>query len=114
MLTGEAELCVCQIMAILGISQPLVSRNIALLDAVGLLNERREGKLVYYSLKKKLPERAKGVIKIMRNDLVDDKVFRADMANMADCREFQKKAGRCDMKTFLEFMEKQRNKRKKV
>lgn len=112
MLIGETELCVCQIMAVLGISQPLVSRNIALLDAAGLLNERRDGKLMFYSLKKNLPARAKGVIRIVRADLAADPVFHVDMANLVDCREFQKKAGKCDMKTFLEFMEKQRKKRK--
>lgn len=112
MLLDEAELCVCQIMAVMGISQPLVSRNLALLDASGLVNERREGKLVFYSLKKPLPNRARVVLKVLREELGSTQTVATDMANLADCREYQKKEGRCDMKTFLKFMEMQRKRRK--
>ncbi|MGW8271895.1 MAG: ArsR/SmtB family transcription factor, partial [Thermodesulfovibrionales bacterium] len=43
MLLDRNELCVCQLMAILGVSQPLVSRNLSLLARGGFLEDRREG-----------------------------------------------------------------------
>src|SRR4030042_5765138 len=56
MLLTSRELCVCQVMGVLGISQPLVSRNLKLLGDAGFLEERKEGKLVFYSMKKKMDD----------------------------------------------------------
>lgn len=113
MILRRRELCVCQIMAVLGISQPLISRNLALLDDAGLLNERREGKLVFYSLRKDLPQFISRLIKSISEELKDDEVTLVDLETLKDCYEYQKKSGRCDMKTFLAFMEEQRKKRRK-
>lgn len=113
MILMRRELCVCQIMAVLGISQPLISRNLALLDDAGLLNERREGKLVFYSLRKDLPQFISRLIKSISEELKDDEVTLVDLETLKDCYEYQKKSGRCDMKTFLAFMEEQRKKRRK-
>ena len=44
------ELCVCQIIAILGLSQSTISRHLFLLKMSGLVKERREGKWIHYSL----------------------------------------------------------------
>jgi ArsR family transcriptional regulator len=105
MLLTRAELCVCQIMAVLGVSQPLVSRNLALLSEAGLLEETRKGKLVFYKVRRDLPRPAKRIIRIMREELAGDDVLTRDLSTLGDCLEYQEKAGRCDMKTFLEFME---------
>lgn len=111
MLLARRELCVCQIMGVLGVSQPLISRNISLLNAAGLLDERREGKLVFYSLRKKPGPLVSGILSVLKAELNDDKKIVDDLRSLADCREFQKKTGKCDMKTFLSFMKKQRGKR---
>jgi ArsR family transcriptional regulator len=50
----EEELCVCEYVEALGLSQPKVSRHLAQLRKFGLLSDRREGKWVFYSLSKKL------------------------------------------------------------
>ncbi|MFN3396647.1 MAG: ArsR/SmtB family transcription factor [Thermodesulfovibrionales bacterium] len=112
MILMRRELCVCQIMAVLGISQPLISRNLALLDDAGLLNERREGKLVFYSLKKDLPPFIERLLKSISGELKDDEVTLIDLETLKDCYEYQKKSGRCDMKTFLVFMEERRKRRR--
>ena len=44
------ELCVCQIVETLGLGQSKVSRHLAHLRHVGLLNDRRQGLWIYYSL----------------------------------------------------------------
>jgi ArsR family transcriptional regulator len=112
MLLKHKELCVCQIMAILGISQPLVSRNLSILSSAGFLDERKQGKLVFYSIKKDLPSFAANLLDIITKELKDDKTFLVDLKTLADCYEYQKKSGKCDMKTFLAFMEEKRKKRR--
>jgi ArsR family transcriptional regulator len=112
MLLSRKELCVCQIMAVLGVSQPLVSRNLALLEGAGLLNERRQGKLVFYSVKKNLPGHVGRLILSVKDSLKDDPRLLDDLNSLRDCQEFQERTGRCDMKAFLEFMAQQRRKRR--
>lgn len=46
----HGELCVCEIQAALGVSQPTVSKHVKILEAAGLLNSRKEGLWVHYSL----------------------------------------------------------------
>jgi ArsR family transcriptional regulator len=49
-LLSHCELCVCHIEEALGVSQPNVSRHLAILRASGVVLDRREGNWVYYSL----------------------------------------------------------------
>jgi ArsR family transcriptional regulator len=111
MLLSREELCVCQLMGVLGISQPLVSRNLSLLWDAGLLDERRQGKLAFYTVKKELPGAAGQVLAVLNKQLKDDPTLAKDLRSLKDCQAFQKKAGACDMKTFLAFMQQQRGKR---
>lgn len=46
----ERDLCVCEIVALLGISQPAVSQHVRKLKAYDLVKEERRGQWVYYSL----------------------------------------------------------------
>jgi hypothetical protein len=39
-----------------------------------------------------------------------DKTYSADMISLKDCEAFQKKSGRCDMKTLKEFMQRKTKK----
>lgn len=58
----EGELCVCELMAALGESQPKISRHLALLRQDKILLDRRQGQWVYYRLNPDLPDWAKKVI----------------------------------------------------
>ena len=49
-LLQEGEVCVCELVDILGISQPGVSQHLRRLKLLGLTEERREGQRVIYSL----------------------------------------------------------------
>jgi ArsR family transcriptional regulator len=50
LISGEGELCVCELVAALSESQPGVSRHLALLRAGGWLASRREGTFVFYRI----------------------------------------------------------------
>ena len=111
MVLAKHELCVCQIMGVLGISQPLVSRNLALLNNAGFLDERKEGKLVFYSLKKDMVPARRKIFGVLSETLKSDSILKNDLRSLRDCRELQKRTGKCDMKTFSDFLNKKKRKR---
>ncbi|MEO3678337.1 MAG: metalloregulator ArsR/SmtB family transcription factor [Pseudomonadota bacterium] len=55
LLWHKQELCVCDLMQALDESQPKVSRHLAILKQVGLVQHRKQGLWVYYSLSAALP-----------------------------------------------------------
>ncbi len=111
MLLDQKELCVCQLMGILGVAQPLVSRNLAILSRAGFLQERKEGKLRFYRINRKLTEDKKAIMKLLRSRTKDYALIQKDMETLQECTEFQKMTGKCDMKTFTEFLEKRKAKK---
>jgi ArsR family transcriptional regulator len=44
------EMCVCEIMVALDLTQPTASHHLGLLENAGLVRDRKEGKWVFYSL----------------------------------------------------------------
>jgi ArsR family transcriptional regulator len=114
MLLDKKELCVCQLMGILESSQSLVSRNLSLLYRADFLEERRQGKLRFYRVKKDLKGERKAVMNFLRSILKNDTVIVRDIETLRECAEFQKKKGKCDMNTLIEFIKLQRRKRRNV
>jgi len=51
-LLSHGELCVCHIQEALGLSQPNASRQLGVLRASGVVEDRRVGNWVYYRLRK--------------------------------------------------------------
>ncbi|WP_028116327.1 metalloregulator ArsR/SmtB family transcription factor [Ferrimonas senticii] len=62
MIHQEQELCVCELTSALAQSQPKISRHLAQLRQIGLLQDRRQGLWVFYQLHPQLPQWAKQVI----------------------------------------------------
>jgi ArsR family transcriptional regulator len=46
----EDEMCVCAIADLLGMTQSAISHQLKVLKAANLVESRREGKTIYYSL----------------------------------------------------------------
>ena len=44
------EMCVCEVMVALHLTQPTASHHLRILENVGLVSDRKEGKWVFYSL----------------------------------------------------------------
>ena len=63
LVVSEGELCVCELTAALDLSQPKISRHLALLRSAGLLMDRRQGQWVYYRLHPQLPEWVTDILK---------------------------------------------------
>ncbi|MGY5957003.1 metalloregulator ArsR/SmtB family transcription factor [Kosakonia sp. BK9b] len=63
MLLREAgELCVCDLCAATGESQPKISRHMAILRDHALVTDRREGKWIHYRLSPHIPAWAASII----------------------------------------------------
>ena len=45
----ERELCVCEIIELLGLAPSTVSKHLSILYQAGLLESRKDGRWVYYS-----------------------------------------------------------------
>lgn len=56
LLQTQGELCVCELTHALELSQPMISRHLALLREDGLVSDRRAGQWIYYAINKQLPE----------------------------------------------------------
>lgn len=63
-----SELCVCDISALLGMSQSAVSHQLKSLRQMRLVASRREGKVVYYSLN---DDHVQQIIELGRTHLVE-------------------------------------------
>ncbi len=44
------EMCVCEVMVALGLTQPTASHHLGILENVGLVKYRKEGKWIFYSI----------------------------------------------------------------
>src|SRR5512136_3045761 len=75
-LLQERELCVCELMQVLEMSQPRISRHMSVLKNAGLVEDRREGKWVHYSLRN--GEEIKAVLKTISLMAGDDTVVQED------------------------------------
>jgi DNA-binding transcriptional ArsR family regulator len=104
MLLREKELFVCQLMAVTGLSQSLVSRSLALLEREGLLVSRRQGKRVFYRLKGEMPYLGRAVMDALAGRFGRSEHFAQDRRNLElFCRSFQRGSS-CDMALVKEFI----------
>ncbi|MCW8878012.1 MAG: metalloregulator ArsR/SmtB family transcription factor [Kangiellaceae bacterium] len=76
----EEELCVCELTKALNEIQPKVSRHLAQLKKSGILNDRKQGQWVFYSINSQLPDWAKQVLKITLEQ--NSKLIQKPLANL--------------------------------
>ena len=69
LLMNHPELCVCDVMAVVAISQSKASRHLAALRNAGLVTDRKEGLWCYYSLRPAGSDLAKGHVELLRGSL---------------------------------------------
>jgi ArsR family transcriptional regulator len=85
-LLSERELCVCQLEWALGLTQAKVSRHLNVLKNAGLVQDRREGLWIFYSLDKPKNELEKAIHKYLKKYFVKKhELFKKDLANMKKC-----------------------------
>ena len=81
-LQKEGKLCVCELTAALGLSQPKISRHLTSLRQCGLLLDSREGQWVYYQINPKLPDWASILLKNALAAVESSVLFKNDVERL--------------------------------
>jgi ArsR family transcriptional regulator, arsenate/arsenite/antimonite-responsive transcriptional repressor len=83
-LMADDEVCVNYFTEALRESQPKVSRHLAYLRNAGLVDTRRHGKWIYYSICRSNDSSLRKVLEAALSALADDTELRSDKARIAD------------------------------
>jgi arsenate reductase/ArsR family transcriptional regulator len=82
------ELCVCQLTTVLGLATATVSKHLAALKVAGLVQQRRDGKWVYYRLAERaINAYAPPFLAMVRTSLADDPTIAEDRRLLAMVNE---------------------------
>ncbi|MFH0812098.1 MAG: metalloregulator ArsR/SmtB family transcription factor [Pseudomonadota bacterium] len=98
-LLQERELCVCELMQVLNMSQPRISRHLSVLKNAGFVDDRREGKWVYYSLRNEAKNNEittiLNALSSMANDTVVAKEDKKKLKDAIRLSEVKEPCGKC-------------------
>lgn len=80
----EGELCVCELTHALDLSQPMVSRHLAVLRDTGIVSDRRAGQWIYYRIRSELSSWATEIISITAHANYTAPVFLKDLTALKE------------------------------
>jgi ArsR family transcriptional regulator, arsenate/arsenite/antimonite-responsive transcriptional repressor len=94
------ELCVCQIVELLGLAPSTVSKHIAILKQARLVDSRKDGRWMYYRIAEDPTVEAREMTSLVARLLADDPRARGDAKRMkqilkADRDELCRRQNRC-------------------
>lgn len=95
LLLGNGELCVCDLMAALGLPQSTISRHLAYLKNSGWVASRRQGIWMHYRLADPLGPFRQETLDRLRRELKDAPQAKKDAANLALHLKTQQDGNRC-------------------
>ncbi|HHN65502.1 MAG TPA: ArsR family transcriptional regulator [Nitrospirae bacterium] len=83
-LLEHGELCVCELMEVLGMGQSTVSKHLGILHSAGLVERRKEGTWSYYRLAEEAVNKYNLLFReVMRQVLNDDKQVKEDLRTLS-------------------------------
>jgi len=80
----QGELCVCELMHALKLSQPMISRHLALLREDNLVDKRRAGQWMYYRINADLADWVQVILKTMALENCNHPPFADDLIALTD------------------------------
>lgn len=94
----EGELCVCDVIEVLQVSQAKASRHLIYLKNAGLAKDRKQAQWAYYSLSK--DESLKFIDSLVYDNLRKLEVYNTDLDNLKEwlSRKTQTCTGNCSKK----------------
>ena len=95
LLFNYPELCVCDIMAALEITQSKASRHLAALRNAGLATDRKEGLWSYYSLRPLQDSNMKAQLKLLKRSLSEQADAEQLLTKLKDWLKAKKSTGVC-------------------
>lgn len=85
-LLTHGELCVCHIEEALGLSQPNVSRHLAILRSAGIVEDRRDGNWVHYRLSPQADPECERQLRELMRGFAKREVLRHDVKRLRKSR----------------------------
>lgn len=86
LLIDRGELCVCDLVEGLGLSQGVVSRHLAYLRNNELVTARREGVWMYYQINKPIKVSIKPLLTMIKQSTKDSEEHKSDLARLSGQR----------------------------
>lgn len=91
------ELCVCEIFAALDMSQPRVSRQLAILKQSKIIKDRREGKWIYYRIdENEYTKHLMSILSLLPDWLSSDSEFNNDKSMLQKISALKNKLSNCE------------------
>jgi ArsR family transcriptional regulator len=87
MLLYREPLCVCELVGILDVPQPRISKNLAKLRDLGLVEDERREKFVFYVLKKDDPL-LMHILTAIHDDIAQYAMFQSDYRRLEDKEQY--------------------------
>ena len=87
-LLQHRELCVCELMQVLNMTQSRISRNLGILKNAGLVKDRRDGSWVHYSINDD-PSVSK-ILEVLKNSINDDEIIISDFEKLNRAKKLSK------------------------
>jgi ArsR family transcriptional regulator len=98
MLIEQEELCVCEVMQILGMRQSRVSRHLNILRDAGLAKARRQGTwMFYHSAANESSDHHAQVVDVLKKWMENDETVRRDLARLKECIADRGMDGHCPL-----------------
>jgi DNA-binding transcriptional ArsR family regulator len=83
MLLKNGELCVCQIIEVLGLAPSTVSKHMSILKQADLVEARKSGRWIYYRLPgKDSEETVRIILEWLEANLINDKIIKNDIKSL--------------------------------
>jgi len=79
----NTEVCVCEVVEALNISQPAASKALNALKSAHLLTDRKDANWNYYALNSTMPEWLSAIVNATAAEIANDSVFTADQKRFA-------------------------------
>ena len=92
MALAGGELCVCQIIELLGLAPSTVSKHMAVLHQAGLVEARKDGRWIYYRASERTESPcAREALSMARECLSRERRIREDARRLKDIRKMSRK-----------------------
>ena len=85
-LLEQRELCVCELMQVLNMTQSRISRNLGILKNAGLVKDRRDGLWVHYSFNEEAKPQIQRLLQILKDSCNDDKTIVKDITALSKAK----------------------------
>ena len=90
MILTDGELCVCQIIEMLGLAPSTVSKHMSILRLAGLVETRKDGRWIYYRLADGNTLKAHEILDWLQRHLKNDKRISDDFKKLRQMQKMSK------------------------